>query len=129
MTFEKQIQTTGRLLVLPNGIGCIEPITANAQTVNLEQRHLSMDTHCSEVTRLLKTDEPTDPDTARANQRWWNSVMAAGGMSSYHIQYDHYRIIDDFFDSCRKTQDKSIRNTMRDIGLAHRWIIPGESPS
>ncbi|MFT8718739.1 hypothetical protein [Acetobacter sp.] len=120
---------TRRLLVLLNGIGCIGPIAASAQTVNLEQRHLSMEDPCSEVTRLLKAGEPTDPDTARANQRWWDSAMAAGGMPSYHIQYDHYRIIDDFFDSCRTTEDKSIRNTMRDIGLAHRWIIPGESSS
>ena len=49
--------------------------------------------------------------------------MAAGGIPPYNIEYDHYRIIDEFFDACRPSPRTPIKPIMRNIGLQHTWIL------
>lgn len=105
------------------------PTAGMAQAVNLEARHLPYDGPCEDVSHALKPDEPSTPDTAQANKRWWNGAMAAGGIPPYHIQYDHYRIIDEFFDACHTASRKPVKDIMHDIGVLHRWIIPDLPPS
>lgn len=97
--------------------------TAQAQSINLEELHLSYDGPCETVSQALKDYQPSTPEAAEANKRWWNGAMAAGGLPSYNIQYDHYRIIDEFFAICHQTPGTPIKPIMRHIGLQHRWIL------
>ncbi|WP_232091878.1 hypothetical protein [Acetobacter aceti] len=102
---------------------CLYSQMTLAQSVNLEALHLSYDGYCETVSQALKNYEPSTPDAAEANKRWWNGAMAAGGIPPYNIQYDHYRIIDEFFDACRSNPHTQIKPIMRNIGLQHRWIL------
>lgn len=102
---------------------CIDSHWAIAQSVNLEALHLPYDGFCETVAQALKNYPPSTPDAAEANKRWWNGAMAAGGIPPYNIEYDHYRIIDEFFDACRPSPHTPIKPIMRNIGLQHRWIL------
>ncbi|MFT8804842.1 MAG: hypothetical protein ABF876_01255 [Acetobacter aceti] len=102
---------------------CIGSDRAIARSVNLEALHLPYDGFCETVVQALKNYPPSTPDAAEANKRWWNGAMAAGGIPPYNIGYDHYRIIDEFFDACRPSPHTPIKPIMRQIGLQHRWIL------
>ena len=94
-----------------------------AQSINLEALPLSYDGLCEPAVQALKNYQPSTPNTAEANKRWWNGAMAAAGIPAYNIEYDHYRIIDEFFEACRLHPQTPIKPIMRNIGLQHRWIL------
>lgn len=118
--------------IVCSGVVCVDMLcrvpAAGGQPVNLEQRRLAYDRPCAEVSRLLHTDEASTPDVADANRRWWNGAMAAGGLPSYNVEFDHYRIIDEFFEVCDRNPTLPIGAAMHGLGLQHRWITDASPP-
>ncbi|WP_242006394.1 hypothetical protein [Acetobacter estunensis] len=120
----RRTKTLG-LMALTGTLGWLVPSHGQAQSaVNLERLHVPFDGPCENVARALKDYPPSTFEAALANQRWWNGLMAAGGIPPFHIQYDHYPIIDEFFEGCDAALHTKSSDIMHAIGLTHRWIVP-----